>query len=343
MSKKHALITLIIIIPFLVIIDSQIKIGQTSTTATVYINPPEVTNYTIGESFTINVTVANVSDLAVWEIQLYYYSSVLEAIEWEEGPFLKNVRATFCMTVAWNNNYNSTHGRIWLGCTLYYSGPGAYGSGTLATITFNVTGVGSCPLSLPLDQTKLWDSSFEPQPIPHDTIGGYVYVGGHDIAVLNLTPSKTIVGKGYPLFINVTAQNQGNFTETFNLTVYCNTTVIETQTITLADEESTTSTFTWNTTGFAYGNYTITAYASPVPDETGTEDNTFVDGVIHLTIPGDVDGDGDIDIYDVVKICSIYGVENGDLEYDANCDVNDDGKIDIYDVVIACSHYGEKV
>jgi len=343
MPKKHAFILFLTTLTFLAVIYSQIKIGQASTMATVYIDPPEVSDHTVGETFKINITIANVSDLTTWEFQLYYHSYVVEAIEWEEGPFLKNVRPTLYYVAAWDNNYNATHGHIWIGCTMYYAGPGANGSGTLATITFNVTGVGSSPLSLPPDQTKLWDSSFEPQRIPHDTIGGYVYVGGHDIAVLNLTLSKTVVGKGYSIAINVTTQNEGNFTETFNLTIYCNTTAIETQTVTLANGTSTTTTFMWNSADGAYGNYTISAYASPVPYETSTENNSFVDGAICMTIPGDVDGDGDVDIYDVVKMCSVYGVKKGDPKYDANSDINNDEKIDIYDVVIACAHYGETV
>jgi len=32
--------------------------------------------------------------------------------------------------------------------------------------------------------------------------------------------------------------------------------------------------FTWNTTSFAKGNYTIDAYAPPVPNEMDTTDNT---------------------------------------------------------------------
>jgi hypothetical protein len=53
-----------------------------------------------------------------------------------------------------------------------------------------------------------------------------------------------------------------------------------------------------------------------------------------------VDGDKDVDIYDIVKIASVYGVKIGEPRYIANCDINNDGKIDIYDAVIATSRYG---
>ncbi|MEM2567690.1 MAG: CARDB domain-containing protein [Candidatus Bathyarchaeia archaeon] len=80
----------------------------------------------------------------------------------------------------------------------------------------------------------------------------------------NVTLLKTVVGEGYTMNINVTVINQGDFMETFNVAVYANTTEIRTKEITLQSGESTTLTFTWNTTDFAKGNYTLCAYAWPV-------------------------------------------------------------------------------
>jgi len=47
----------------------------------------------------------------------------------------------------------------------------------------------------------------------------------------------------------------------------------------------TTLTFTWDTTGVALGDYTITAKATTVPGETDTDDNTHIDGVVTITAP----------------------------------------------------------
>jgi len=174
-------------------------------------------------------------------------------------------------------------------------------------------------------------------------IDGVISIELHDITIVNITPSKTVVGHGYHLNINITVANQGDYTETFNVTVYANETIIATLVdITLISRTSTAISSTWNTSGFAKGNYTISAYAWPVPGETDLGDNTFVDGWVIITIPGDVDGDFDVDIYDVVKICAVYGSNMGDANYVPNCDINCDGKINIYDVVIACVNYGKK-
>ena len=57
--------------------------------------------------------------------------------------------------------------------------------------------------------------------------------------------------------------------------------------------------------------------------------------------PGDVDGDQDVDIFDIVKIAGIYGALQGDPSYDANSDIDGDGDIDIFDIVAAAGHYSE--
>jgi parallel beta-helix repeat protein len=168
------------------------------------------------------------------------------------------------------------------------------------------------------------------------------YVGIHDVAVTSVTPSETVIGVGYSLNINVTAANQGDYAETFNITVYANTTVIQTKTLTLTSGNSTTITFTWNTSGFAKGNCTISAVADTVPGETETEDNNSTDGWVTVTIPGDVDGDFDVTILDVVKITGIYALKQGDLGFNPNSDIDNDGVITILDVVACTTHYGQK-
>jgi hypothetical protein len=165
----------------------------------------------------------------------------------------------------------------------------------------------------------------------------------HDVAITNVTPSKTLVGQGNSLPIYVTVENQGDHAENFNVTVYHDSSPIETQTVsTLPSGSEKNLTFTWNTTDFAKGNYTIWAYATSVPDEIETGDNTYVNGLICVVMPGDADADGDIDIYDVVMITSIYGLKRGEANYNPNVDINGDDVINIYDVVIATSRYGEK-
>ena len=163
----------------------------------------------------------------------------------------------------------------------------------------------------------------------------------HNIGITDVFTSKTVVGQGFSLRINVSISNYGNATETFNVTIHADTTLIDKFVdVTLVSNDSTILVSVWNTAGFAKGNYTITVYASPVLGEINISDNISTECWIIITIPGDVDGDFQFDIYDIVRICAAYGSELGDLEYEANCDVDGDGDVDIYDVVIACNQYG---
>jgi len=92
----------------------------------------------------------------------------------------------------------------------------------------------------------------------------------HNIAIDSIETKKTVIGEGYTVELNVSVRNMGFFAETFNVTLYANTTILETKTITIKERNSTTVAFMWNTTGFAKGNYTISAYAWPVLGETDT-------------------------------------------------------------------------
>ena len=166
---------------------------------------------------------------------------------------------------------------------------------------------------------------------------------GHNIAIVKIdVMNKTVVGQGYIQEIDVEVANIGSFPQTFSLTVYANDTETQTFAVSIAAENSTTLTFYWDTSVTHYGNYTITAYAWPVPNEVDESDNLFVlDMEVCITIPGDVDGDRDVDIYDVVKITGIYGSKRGDPQFNPNSDLDDDGEIKIYDVVRCTSHYGQ--
>ncbi len=59
-------------------------------------------------------------------------------------------------------------------------------------------------------------------------------------------------------------------------------------------------------------------------------------------IPGDVDGDLDVDIFDVVKITSCYGKKLGDAGYNPNAYLDYNGVINIFDVVMCTGRYGQK-
>jgi parallel beta-helix repeat protein len=168
--------------------------------------------------------------------------------------------------------------------------------------------------------------------------------GVHNVAVTSITISKTVIGQGKTANITVTLQNKGSLTEIFNTTVPANTTVIQTQPVYIKSGQSRTITIVWNTTSWIKGAYKIYALADRVAGETDANatDNLLIYGIVKVTVPGDVDGDRDVDIYDIVRIASAYGSNLGQPRFDPNCDIDSNNKIDIYDVVIATSIYGHK-
>ncbi|MDH7476906.1 MAG: CARDB domain-containing protein [Candidatus Bathyarchaeota archaeon] len=168
-------------------------------------------------------------------------------------------------------------------------------------------------------------------------------VSDHDIGVTNITPNKHVVGEGYTININVTLVNLGQQTENFNVKVYANGTQIATTPCTLTKGTSTTLTLTWNTTGYAKGNYVVSAYAWLVQGETDTADNTLTDGWVIVAMAGDINADGIVDIFDCVKIAIAYGATPNDPNWDPDADITNDNIIDIFDLVIIAIHFGETI
>jgi hypothetical protein len=99
----------------------------------------------------------------------------------------------------------------------------------------------------------------------------------HDIAVIGVTPSPTLVRLGELVNVTVVVKNDGTVGETFNVTVYYDTIAIETKTVlNLAPNTNRSFTLSWNTTDASTGTYAIKAEADPLPEETATEDNTLI-------------------------------------------------------------------
>ena len=209
---------------------------------------------------------------------------------------------------------------------------------------------------------------------------GKVYVGSYDhsvycfgfaddVAVTNVTTSKTgcvpmpTVGQNFTVAVNVTVANVGDYNESAvnvtsyaTQTTYYNTTThswtsippilqtpiaIGSNLVNLDVGQNTTINFTWNTTGFDYGNYTISAYAWPVPNETNTLDNNFTGGVVTVTIPGDINGDLKCALSDLSRLAKAYNTYPGDANWNPNADINGSGVVGLSDLSIMAKHYNQ--
>jgi parallel beta-helix repeat protein len=170
----------------------------------------------------------------------------------------------------------------------------------------------------------------------------------HDVAVINVAVSTTKAYEGDTVNITVTAENQGTYSETFDVTAsYENTTLailgtVGTQQVTdLAAGQEITLTFSWNTAEVQpCVNYTIKAEASTVPNESDTEDNTFTDGTVKVKVLGDVNGDGSVDVSDLTIVSIAYGSFEGEPDYNPDADLNKDGIVDMKDLATVARNLG---
>lgn len=120
-----------------------------------------------------------------------------------------------------------------------------------------------------------------------------------DIAITNVTLSSNQVLAGETVNMDVTVLNKGDRPETFNLSVYYNTTWIETRQVPqLALSTQKTIAFIWNTSSVSNGIYQISASA-PLAGDPTPSDNTFLDGFVEVVSEKPPPSDHDISVTNV--------------------------------------------
>jgi len=172
----------------------------------------------------------------------------------------------------------------------------------------------------------------------------------HDVAVtdVNVCCGASIVHGGRTVPVNVTVANEGDVTETFDVTVYWNATnVIQTIQFTLLSGATNSTVFSWDTTGLTeYLNYTISAYAQPVAGEIDLGDNTYVYGDVTIVHEGDNNNDGKVRVDDILAVALAFGTDCGGpansngYYYESRLDVNCDKKIRVDDILATSLQFG---
>jgi hypothetical protein len=189
---------------------------------------------------------------------------------------------------------------------------------------------------------------------PGSVIGNYV-TKVHDVAVTSVVANRTWVYQGWPVGINVTIDNNGDFNETVDVTVYYNITsggIAVTQNVIMLVGQSKMIAFTWDTAGVQphwYYNYTLTAVAS-IPADFTPADNTLADGNVTVRMMFDVNGDGKIDGRDITMAAKAFGSYGPSFLYpgsppspkwNPNVDFNRDNKVDGRDLTMIARHFGQ--
>jgi len=227
----------------------------------------------------------------------------------------------------------------------------ASGNLTIVTVAFTVMSHGRTNLTI--SDYRLFDHVIEIPTLSARNGSVNTEQQISDIAVLDVKPLKTIVGQGASAHVNVTLANEGDYSDTFTVTTYANTTPFQVKTLSLSNGEFRTVSFIWNTTGFAKGHYTISAYVTPLPGEVDIEDNSFLDGGMIVAMIGDISGpapsvpDGKVDIRDVAMVALAFGSYPGHPRWNPNADITGsipgfpDNKVDTRDIALVAKNFGK--
>ena len=163
-----------------------------------------------------------------------------------------------------------------------------------------------------------------------------------DIAITKIDPYRTVLSNSTTTSIDVTTENQGNTIETFNVTLYYNTSQIGTRTVTLSASQLTVLTFEWSTIGVRLGKYSLDAYATLLPNETDIVDNELIGGWVVIVILGDINADGIVNILDIATVARAYDSYPGHPNWNPNADLDENDRIDILDIATVAKEYGKK-
>jgi len=305
---------------------------SSSTDAVLFISPSVIADPTIipPAIVAVNVSISNVTNMAYCEFNLSYTPDIFYVVELAKQPVQGQTPSMY---------YEIEDYLGYIYVRLTYTNPVSInGNATLLILNFAVVDYGITPLHF--DGVVIKDGNGN--AIPFETQDGYLAIIKHDIAVTHVTISTSETYVGNIVGITVTLQNYGNMPENFTTTIYANADNISAlQVLNLLPSETRIMTCDWNTTGYPASNtpYLIKAEADTLPYETNTANNMFIDSSVKLKLIGDVNGDGKVDINDLIAWDAAYGSRPGDLNWNAQADINGDGVVDQQDGQLIVQNY----
>ena len=303
------------------------------TGTTIAVSPPEIIDPTMtpGSTFSINITILNVTDLKKCKFNLTYNTNIISWISF-------NVFEVENQTPTAITLLNDQAGYIWVELT-YPTSLSTEEAIPIVGIQFKVDALGATPLDL--NQTELLDS--EDQPIEHQTQDGLFMTLIRDVCVTDVIVNVEWTYQGWPVNITVKVRNEGNINETLIVSTYYDDALITNITVTnLPPNSETALNLTWDTTNVEpCSNYTISARAHAVPYEFDLTDNYLANGKVKVRYFGDTNGDNRVDIQDVYNAASAFGSYPGHPRWDPTVDMDRNGIIDISDVFAIATHFGE--
>ncbi len=164
---------------------------------------------------------------------------------------------------------------------------------------------------------------------PHLSIFGVTCLAPlqNEVAVIDSTCSKAVVGQGYDVTVNFTIANQGGPSD-FDVLIYRNATIQATVHVSsLYVNTQTSLTFTWNTANWPKAKYGLSVHGEKIV-------------WIAVTTPGDVNVDHYVGIDDIFEIASHFGQEPPN--WNPIYDIIGDNYVGVDDIFLAARNFGEE-
>ncbi len=163
----------------------------------------------------------------------------------------------------------------------------------------------------------------------------------HDMAISSIAFSPSPRPRiGENVTFTVAVSDLGPFSESSTISLYVNSTLVETRSISVSSGSSRDYTLVWSSTGAHPGKYSALAVVTPVSHEFVTSNNNLT-LTFCLTFGGDVNRDGKVSIEDLSTIAAHFGTISGSANYYAPADLNSDGKINLIDLILCSTDFGK--
>jgi len=316
---------------------------------------PSSQDVILNNDCTVYIEIKDVSDLYAWEFQFDYDKDKLDLTSTAIVPDgLKTPTQTFYSLT------NETTGQLWWAVsTTYPNTTGiSYSAHYIFEINFHAIAAGTA--NLDLHDTILSDSTGT--AISHTGVDGQITVKTRDLTV----ESITIDDLGCNLYKDDTYKNGSNYyypvevevknTGTANagqfhvkLEVFYGVTSegsTEEVVVSLSAGATTIVNFTslfhpTHTTPVTKYKLTATVDSQNEVVEDNEYNNVLEKTAIEVTVMGDINGDGTVNILDAVVIALAWNATPSDPWWNVKADINHDQVIDIYDGTRIGLHWGE--
>jgi len=340
-TNKHAALTVLLIV--LVLSTAHFIVGTAESAGTTVLSvAPSPLSVNFPQSFTLNISIADVTMLGVWQVKILFNPSVLVCANVTEPPdnILGNPNYTLGLGVTIDNTIGSVVAHDGT-----FSTVGVSGSGTLCQIIFNVSQPGISSITFAdIDMyggTMLIDSVTGTVHIPFIPVNGYVQVNASGFQSNVFQAVKSSV--------------------TYNVTIFANSTVSD------FNYNQTIDIIRFNETGpngsqgqcmtLVPTNLMNASYLAVLVNGTATYFVLFQDGTsrfitftynhstieieILSTVGGDVNGDRRVNMKDVAKVAYSFGSTPETGRWNPIADVNDDDRVDMKDVAFVAKAFGQ--